>query len=236
MVDGGGGSAVLRQLKHAGYDWMDMRHIFVTHKHVDHLLDIVWLVRMICQFVDHGDYQGEAYIYSHAEVLDLLRDMAGKLLQAKEAAYIDDRLHMVEVRDGETLGLIGHGTTFFDIGSTKARQFGFSMDLGGSWRLVCCGDEPLSERGRPYARGAEWLLHEAFCLSSQADVFDSYEKRHSTARDACGLAEELGVRNLLLYHTEDKNIARRKELYAAEGKPCFSGRLWVPDDLESVEL
>ncbi len=39
MVDGGG-NAVLTQIKHAGYNWMDMRHIFVTHKHVDHLLGI----------------------------------------------------------------------------------------------------------------------------------------------------------------------------------------------------
>ena len=38
MVDGGGGSTVLHQLKHAGYDWMDMRHIFVTHKQTDFLL------------------------------------------------------------------------------------------------------------------------------------------------------------------------------------------------------
>ncbi len=33
LVDGGGGSAILHQLKHTGYDWMDMSHIFVTHKH-----------------------------------------------------------------------------------------------------------------------------------------------------------------------------------------------------------
>jgi hypothetical protein len=44
------------------------------------------------------------------------------------------------------------------------------------------------------------------------------------------------VRNLLLYHTEDHTIARRKELYAAEGQPHFSGRLWIPDDLESIDL
>ena len=80
------------------------------------------------------------------------------------------------------------------------------------------------------------MLHEAFCLFSQADVFDPYEKHHSTVKDACELAEELGVRNLLLYHTEDRNITRRKELYAAEGQPRFSGRLWVPDDLESIVL
>ena len=80
------------------------------------------------------------------------------------------------------------------------------------------------------------MLHEAFCLYSQADIFDPYEKHHSTVKDACELAEELGVRNLLLYHTEDRTIARRKELYVAEGMPFFSGTLWVPDDLESIEL
>ncbi len=236
LVDGGGGSAILAQLKHAGYDWMDMRHIFVTHKHVDHLLGIVWMVRMICQFMEHGDYQGEAYLYSHAEVLELLRNIAGKLLQAKETRHIDERLHFVEVTDGQTLDLIGHPTTFFDIGSTKAKQFGFSMELGEGRRLVCCGDEPLSDAGRPYAAGADWMLHEAFCLYSQADIFDPYEKHHSTVKDACELAEELGVKNLLLYHTEDKNFARRRELYLAEGQPYFSGKLWVPDDLEVIEL
>ncbi len=236
MVDGGGGSGILAQLKHAGFDWMDMRHIFVTHKHMDHLLGVVWMVRTICQFMEHGAYEGEAWIYSHAEVLDLLRDIAGKLLRDKDAAHIDERLHMVEVSDGETLNVIGHRTTFFDIGSTKAKQFGLSMELDEGRRLVCCGDEPLSDAGRPFARDAEWMLHEAFCLYSQADLFDPYEKHHSTVKDACKIAEELGVRNLLLYHTEDKTLARRKELYAAEGKPYFSGNLWIPDDLESVEL
>ena len=80
------------------------------------------------------------------------------------------------------------------------------------------------------------MLHEAFCLYSQADIYKPYEKHHSTVKDACEVAEELGVRNLLLYHTEDHNIAMRKELYAAEGQACFTGTLWIPDDLESIEL
>ncbi len=236
LVDGGGGNTILRQLKHAGYNWADMRHIFVTHKHIDHLLGIVWMVRMLCQVMDRGDYQNDAYLYSHAEVLDLLRDMAGKLLRGQQARHIDERLHFVEVTDGQKLDIIGHQTTFFDIASTKAKQFGFRMDLGDGRHLTCCGDEPLSDAGRPYALGAEWLLHEAFCLYSQANIFAPYEKHHSTVKDACETAEKLGVKNLLLYHTEDHNITRRKELYTAEGKPYFSGNLWIPDDLESFEL
>lgn len=54
--------------------------------------------------------------------------------------------------------------------------------------------------------------------------------------DACRLARELKAENLILYHTEDKNIARRKALYTAEGAPLFSGNLFVPEDLETFEL
>ena len=80
LTDGGGGNNILHQIKYAGYDWMDVHHIFVTHKHIDHILGIVWMVRMICQFMKSGVYEGDAYIYSHGEILDLLRDIAGKLL------------------------------------------------------------------------------------------------------------------------------------------------------------
>lgn len=72
MVDGGG-KAVLTQIKHAGYDRMDMRRIFVTHNHVDHLLGIVWRILMICQFMNQVEYKGEAFIYSHKEALGLLK-------------------------------------------------------------------------------------------------------------------------------------------------------------------
>ncbi len=236
MVDGGGGNTILRQIQKAGYHWMDIRHIFVTHKHLDHLIGIFWMVRMICQFMDHGEYKGEAFIYSHKEVLELLRDLAGKLLLKKEASFIDQRLHLVEVTDGQTLSIIGHKTTFFDIGSTKARQYGFCMELDKDRKLTCCGDEALQDRGKPYAIESEWLLHEAFCLYTQADIFDPYEKHHSTVKDACELAQRLRVKNLLLYHTEDQNLTKRKELYQEEGKAFFHGNLWIPDDLESIHL
>ena len=236
MVDGGGGSAILHQLKHAGYDWMDMRHIFVTHIHVDHLMGIIWMVRMICQFMNHGEYKGEAYIYSHKEVLDLIRDIAGKLLRQRETRFIDDRLHLVEVQDGEMINVVGHDITFFDIQSTKAKQFGFCMDLGAGKKLTCCGDEPFDDCEEKYAGGSEWLLHEAFCLYSERDIFDPYEKHHSTVKDACELAEKLNVKNLVLYHTEDRNIIRRKVLYLKEGSQFYRGNLFIPDDLEVLEL
>ena len=236
LVDGGGGSTLLRQLKYAGIDWKNIRNIFVTHKHLDHITGILWMIRMICQNMNRGEYEGEATIYAHDEVIALLKDLSGKLLQKKEIVFIDDRLHLQVVEDGESIKILDKKVTFFDIQSTKAKQFGFCMELGKGEKLTCCGDEPYNVCEKQYAENSTWLLHEAFCLDSQAEIFHPYEKHHSTVKDACKLAAELNVKNLLLYHTEDKNILRRKELYTKEGREYFDGNPLIPDDLESVEI
>lgn len=80
------------------------------------------------------------------------------------------------------------------------------------------------------------MLHEAFCLYSQVEHFKPYERHHSTVKDACELAERIGVRNLILYHTEDETVRDRKRLYMEEGQKYFSGKLYVPNDLERIEL
>ena len=187
---------------------MNIRHIFVTHKHIDHLLGIIWMVRMICQFMAHGDYEGDAYIYSHKEVLDLIRDIAKNLLRKKESDYIGKRLHLIEVIDGETLDIIGHKTTFFDIKSTKAKQFGFCINIENEKKLTCCGDEQLTDECKKHAMKCDWLMHEAFCLYSERDIFDPYEKHHSTVKDACELISRklktfgpyFGIKKILPYN------------------------------------
>lgn len=236
LVDGGGGNGILTQLKRAGINWMDIKQIFVTHKHLDHIMGIVWMVRMICQHMRSGVYEGDAYIYSHKEVIDLVRKMSLDLIRGKDVALLDDRLHLVEVEDGEEIELIGKKVRFFDIGSTKAKQFGFSMMLNENEKLTCCGDEPYNDRAYEYAVGSKWLLHEAFCLYEERDVFNPYEKNHSTVKDACELAEKLNVPNLVLYHTVENNLADRKRLYTAEGEKYYKGNIYVPDDLDVIEL
>ncbi|MFQ9865979.1 MAG: MBL fold metallo-hydrolase [Bilophila wadsworthia] len=112
------------------------------------------------------------------------------------------------------------------------------LHVGPSQRqkLSCLGDEPCTPRGRKYAAGSGWLLSEAFCLYADRDRFKPYEKHHSTVREACETATELGVENLVLWHTEDTRLPERKTLYTAEGRQYFSGNLFVPDDLESIAL
>lgn len=129
----------------------------MTHKHIDHLLGIIWMMRMILQNMNRGKYEGEATIYGHEEVIRILKEMAGEVLSAKEMKYIDDRLYMVVVEDGEEREIIGKKVTFFDIHSTKAKQFGFCMQLDEDEKLTCCGDEPYNELEQKYAENSTWL-------------------------------------------------------------------------------
>lgn len=236
LVDGGGGNYVLNQLKKSNINWQDIRDIFVTHKHIDHVIGVIWMIRLICQHMCKGDYEGEARIYAHKELIDIIKNISETLLQKKQTDFIGKRLHLIPVEDGSDYRIIGHKVTFFDIHSTKAKQYGFSMCLENDEKLTCCGDEPYNDAEEKYASSSKWLMHEAFCLYSEADKFNPYQKHHSTVKDACELAQKLKVKNLILYHTEDKNILNRKELYINEGKNFYAGNLYVPDDLEQIEI
>lgn len=236
LVDAGGGNTILGRLKKAGIGLGDIRDIFVTHKHIDHILGIIWLVRMIAQQLESGKITGSVNIYGHDEVIELLYDICGKLLQKKQTKHIGVDILLQTVNDGDSAEILGRKVSFFDIHSTKAKQFGFAMELGEGKTLCCCGDEPLNEANEAYARGCTWLLHEAFCLESEKDKYKPYEKAHTTVMSACMTAERMGAENLVLYHSEDSRPKTRKEVYTAEGKPFYTGKLYVPDDMESIEL
>ena len=49
LVDTGGGNRILKVLKDTGIQLEDIHDIFITHEHIDHLLGVIWLIRMIGQ-------------------------------------------------------------------------------------------------------------------------------------------------------------------------------------------
>lgn len=236
MVDAGGGNGILGILENMEVPLNRIHHIFVTHEHNDHILGIVWMVRMIATAMKKDGYSGHLNIYCHEDLAETIRTLCRLTLQGKFFQMIDDRIHLIPVRDGEKRQILDRETTFFDIRSTKAKQYGFTLRLLNGKKLTCAGDEPCNPACVPYVEGSSWLLHEAFCLYEDRERFKPYEKHHSTVRDACLLAEQLHIPNLVLWHTEDKCLARRKERYIKEGKAYFSGNLYVPDDREILPL
>ena len=236
MVDTGGGNGILRILEDMDVDLSAIHDIFITHEHTDHLLGIVWMIRVIATRMKNNSYRGDLNIYCHRELTTTIDTICRLTLQGKFYRMIGDRIHLIPVSDGETRRILDYDITFFDIQSAKALQYGFTATLKNGRRLTCCGDEPYNPACAGYVTGSDWLLHEAFCLYSERERFRPYEKHHSTVKDACELAAGLNIPNLVLWHTEDKNMSTRKERYLAEGQAVYEGCLYIPDDQEILPL
>ena len=236
LTDAGGGNGIFRQLHRAGIAVEQVRHMVVTHVHTDHIMGAIWMIRKISPMQHKGKYHGPFTIYCHDEVKQALLTMCNLMIPPKILRAVGDTIVLREVHDGETLPVDDMEVTFFDIGSVKTKQYGYRAVLPGGTTVVCLGDEPYNPRTEQWVQGCDWLLCEAFCLYRDRVQFRPYEKHHSTALDAGLIAQQLGVKNLLLYHTEDTHLATRRDTYTAEAATHFAGPVHVPADLEVVPL
>ena len=193
-------------------------------------------MRMLGHMIAAGKYEGNLNIYCHEELSQGIRQICQITLGAKITSLFGDRIRFVPVENGQRETILNAEVEFFDLYSTKMKQFGFVMRRDNGEKLTFCGDEPVSEKVHELVEKSDWLMHEAFCLYAERDIFKPYEKSHSTVKDACELAEKLGVKNLILYHTEDTHMEDRKELYLAEGQQYYHGNLFVPDDREEIAI
>ena len=239
LVDAGGGNGILAQLKKVNVRNSDIHHLFVIHAHTDHVLGVIWVIRMVAQC---KGYEGLLHVYGNDKVMKVIKTIIDMILAKKQLAKVAERVVFHQLEDGDCFEVGDMKLECFDIQSAKEKQFGFRAELPSSSEsgkplvLACLGDEPYNEQNRRYIVGADWMMCEAFCLYADRDTFKPYEKCHSTALDAGKLAEKLGVKNLILYHTEEKTLADRKENYIREAAENFKGRIFVPDDLEVIEL
>lgn len=236
LVDAGGGNGILRQLRSADIDYKKIRTMFVTHNHTDHVLGAIWVIRKIGESISNGLYEGNFYVYGNDLVIEYLKLSLRMLIRAKEQPLFGTRIFLQVVQNGESKQIMGKRITFFDIHSTKAKQYGFTFYYAENKKLTCCGDEPYDNHCYQYAFKSTWLLHEAFCLYDEKEIFKPYEKKHTTVKEACQIASELDVENLVLYHTEETHGKQRSALYHAEGKKYFKNNLSVPEDLTVIEL
>lgn len=236
MVDAGGGNGIFAILEKMDVPFQKIHHIFFTHEHSDHILGAVWMVRKIGTLMNQGKYDGNLHIYCHKELVETIRTLCRLTLQKKVCNHFGERILLIPVENGEEKQILSYDVTFFDIHSTKAKQFGFTAKMADGQKLTCLGDEPYNEKCKEYIAGSDWMLCEAFCLYGDRERFKPYEKHHTTVKEACELAEGLHIPNVVLWHTEDKTAPNRKELYTQEGKGFYQGNLLVPDDGERILL
>lgn len=129
LVDAGGGNGILTQLEKADVPIHKINHAFVSHRHTDHLLGMVWIIRIIGSLILAGRYEGNLKIYCHDELVENIKSLTAITLDKKLNDLIGERILLVTVSDGQQEDLMGYSFTFFDLNSQKAKQFGFTVNL-----------------------------------------------------------------------------------------------------------
>ena len=235
LVDTGGSIEIIRRLKTFNIDIKDIKHIFISHNHTDHILGLIWMFKKLGRAAINGEINTEINIYCNDVVYKSIIEVSKYTLQEKIVTGVLKIVNFHILNDDEKIEINGINYTFFDIQARGTKQFGFECNINGK-QLVFLGDETLNPNLYDRVRNAEYVMHEAFCLDSEENIFRAYEKNHSTVKSASKVMNDLQVKNLILYHTEESHGNERQKLYIKEAKENFNGNVYVPNDLDEIIL
>lgn len=235
LVDTGGSIEIIKRLNQVNIDYKKIKHIFISHSHTDHILGIFWLFKKISRLAMHGEITEKINLYCNDVVYESIKEVSKYILSKKLMDAIYTIVDFNILQDGDSYNINGIEYTFFDIQAKGTKQFGFECIINDK-KLIFLGDETLNPNLYDKVKGAHYVMHEAFCLDSEEEIFHAYEKNHSTAKSVSEVMNKLEIENLILYHTEESHGTKRKALYTKEGQKSFKGNVIVPDELETIEI
>jgi ribonuclease BN (tRNA processing enzyme) len=240
------GDGVARQLASADLPLTALRHVFITHQHSDHnadygnLLLLGWaaglrtrvdtwgpppLARMTSMFFEMNAFD------INTRIADEGRVPLVPLVQAHEIT--SGGVVMQDERVKVTAALVDHPPV--------APSFAFRFDTPDR-SIVISGDTAPSRNLVALAKGADILVHEAMYVPAIDRVVGSVPNAstlrehlvasHTSAEDCGRLAEDAGVKTLVLSHFipgGDPSVTDQMWIDAA--RKFFRGRIVVGKDL-----
>lgn len=198
-------------------------------------MGFLWMFKEWFTKIPNNTLKEKINIYCNEVVFNAIKGVADYILQPKLTEHIYNMLNFIILKDNDKFTINGIEYIFFDIHARGTKQFGFECYLEGK-RFIFLGDEPLNKDLYSRIENADFVTHEAFCLDREAAIFKPYNKNHSTALSTAKVMNELKVKYLILYHTEDTHGQNRKKLYIEEAKSIFTGTVLVPNDMEEIDL
>lgn len=235
LVDTGGSVEIVRRLKEANISLTDIKNIFISHSHTDHILGLIWMFKKMSRMAKRGEIKEKINIYCNDVVYEAIKGVSNLILPTVLMDAIYKIANFIVLNNHDKYTINGINYEFFDILAKGTKQFGFECRLNEN-RLIFLGDETLNPLLNDRVQGADYVMHEAFCLDREDSIFKPREKNHDTVKSACIKAENLGIKNIVLWHTQENLGEKRKELYTKEAKANFSGNVIVPNDLEIIPL
>ena len=226
LIDASSGTVVLRQLEAAGIPLGSVRHLFVTHRHFDHVGGLAPLLVGLTALPE-----ASLTIHAPPATLATLRELLALTIPGVED-WLGERLRWSEIVPGEPVLAADAEVTPFEV-DHGIECVGFRISQGPS-TLVYAADTRPSQNVVKYARGAELLVHEAYG-THEGDAKQAHVFGHSTAAEAGWAAREAGARRLILTHLRASSFADPRE-FAAEARAAFGGPAEAARDLKAFDF
>ena len=236
LIDTGGSANIVKNIKLCGIELSNIHDIFISHTHTDHLLGLFWILKRLTSLYRKKEYTGKLSIYCSDEVAVAIKDIYKHLFPSTYIDLIDEYINIIVIEDGEEKIIDNQKYRFIDMKAKKNKLYGFETTFSNNKTFVFLGDETLDEELYDIVKNKDYVMHEAYCLDADKDIFKPYEKKHSTVKYVCEKLNGLNIKNLILIHTEDTHPEDKDIRYKEEAKKFFDNNIIVPKDLDVIEL
>ena len=209
LIDTGGSIEIIKRLNQVNIDYKSIHHIFISHSHTDHILGIFWLFKKISRKVMRGEIKERINVYCNDIVYESIQQVARHIIPDKLMDAIYSIVDFKVLNDGDKYNINGIEYTFFDIKAKGTKQFGFECSLNNK-KLAFLGDETLNPKLYDRIKGFDYVMHEAFCLDSEENIFHAYEKHHSTTKSVSEVMNKLDIIQRSHIMKTEKNYIQKK--------------------------
>ena len=225
LVDASSGTVLLRQLAAAGIALESVRHLFVTHRHFDHVGGLAPLLIALAAVPD-----ASLTVHAAPTTLGSLRELLALTIPGVED-WLGKRLSWSELTPGQSVHASDAVVTPFEM-DHGIECVGLRVDQNGSTATFAVDTRPCANVVR-YAKGADLLVHEAYGPESGAEQAHAFG--HSTAAEAGRAAGEAEVGRLVLTHLRANRHTVPEEL-TTEAASAFGGPVAAARDLDAFDF
>jgi ribonuclease Z len=225
LFDASSGTLVLGRLQTAGIPLERIHHLFVSHRHFDHVGGLAPLLISTASLP-------EAHLTVHAlsGTMRALRELLALTIPGVED-WLGERLCWRELAPESPIQAGDVEVVPFSV-DHSVECVGYRIEQGGS-TMVFAADTRPCQGVVEHAKGADLLIHEAYGTGGEAEA--AHFRGHSTAADAGAVAREAGVSRLVLTHIRANRFADPGELVAEAGE-VFGGPVEAARDLDAFEF
>jgi ribonuclease Z len=225
LIDASSGTVLLGRLAAAGIPLESVRHLFVSHRHFDHVGGLAPLLTALAALPE-----ASLTVHAASETLRALRSFLDLTIPGAED-WLGDRLAWNELFPGKPT----------DVGRTEITPFsmnhgiecvGFRVARADSVAVFAVDTRPSLEVVEN-ARGADLLVHDTYGPERAAER--AHAMGHSTAAEAGEAAHAAGVRRLILTHLRASRFVDHDAL-VAEAEAAFGGPVDAAEDLDTFEF